>query len=815
MKVLKFGGSSATDSKNVKKIIEIIENHPYRDDGLIVVFSAFKGITDKLTLTGKTAAKGDSTVTMIKEISDLHFNMVRELLPVTRESEVITKVMTLIRELRETLQGVSLIRELSLRSLDTIMSFGERLSAMIIYEAIRAKNTDVELLDSRELIKCDSNFGAGRVDFNETNMRVKEYFSHNRAKLQITTGFIASTLNGETITLGRGGSDYSASILGAALEVKEIEIWKDVPGIMSADPKRVPAALPVLSLSYEEASEISHLGAKVLYHPTMFPATEKNIAIRIMNTLDPSFMGTVIGGDDNVANESIKGISSIDSISLLILKGIGTEAIPGFSKRFFSALRKKEVECFLFSHCSSEKQITAAIVPEVADEVVASLREEFRYEFMIGEIKSIKIKSDLSLVSVIGSGVRYNSSSTSKFFSALERAEVKIHAIAKGSSELNISAIISKRELTDALNSLHESFFNNDAKSVNLFVVGTGLIGGTLLSRLAQQTHYLNEKENVNINLRGICNSRKMVIGRTIIPAEGWSDHLEKFGERGNLEQFIEKIIEYKFDNALLVDCTAEDKVAPLYKRILNSGISVATPNKVANSSDYEYYKELHNAAVNKRAGFFYEANVGAGLPILRTIKELVLSGDVITKIEGVLSGSLSFIFNKYDGETPFVKVVNEALALGHTEPNPWEDLSGNDVVRKLIILLRESQLNIDTRDIVVERPLPDSLLGYHTKESLHDALSNNESWFAQIKRNADKENKRIRYIASYENGKASVKLKSVGPDHPFFYMQEGENCVAINSKYYNTIPLVVRGPGSGAEVTTSALFADIIRNAR
>ena len=811
MRVLKFGGSSATDPENVKKIIEIIETHKGIKDGLVVVFSAFKGITDKLSLAGEMAAKGEPASNNIKELNDIHFNMVRELLPVRRQPEVISKVMTMIRELSDTLQGVSLIKELSSRSLDTIMSFGERLSALIIFEAIKEKNIGAELLDTRELIKCDGNFGTGKVNFAETNLRIREYFSKKRENLQITTGFIASTLNGETITLGRGGSDYTASILGAALKAEEIEIWKDVPGVMSADPKRVPEAFPIPFLSYEEASEISHLGAKVIYQPTMYPATENSIPLRIMNTLDPSFQGTLIG-DTACCTDSVKGISSIEDISLLVLKGEGPEPIPEFTKRFFQALRRKRGDCYLYSHCSSEQSISAAIVPEFTEKAISSLREEFRYEFITGAIKEITVKENLSLVSVIGSGIKHNASCTSKFFSSLERAGVNIHAIAKGSSELNITAVITQKDLTNALNAVHETFFNNGSRCVNLFIAGTGLIGETLLERIRQQYGYLRENENIKLMIRGICNSRKMLIGRAAIDPENWKRLLYESGENRDSALFIKKIIDLKFENPVLADCTAGNEIAIKYKELLSSGVSIVTPNKRANSADYNYYRELQNIAAKERVGFFYEANVCAGLPVLRTVRELTLSGDQITKIEGVLSGSLSYIFNRYGAETSFADVVREASAKGYTEPDPREDLCGTDVVRKLIILIRECGYQINYDEVEIEKPLPDSILEKESKEEFFISLEKNEKWFREIKEKADKEGKVIRYIASYENGKASVKLRMVGSEHPFYHICESENIVAISSRYYNTSPLVIRGPGAGAEVTASAVFADIIR---
>jgi len=812
MRVLKFGGSSAGNPESVKNIIEIILKHKAKNDGLIVVFSAFKGMTDKLIEMGKMAANGDMTYSiLVEEFNNIHYKMVVELIPVRRQSSVTSKVMSTIRELSDTLQGVSLVKELTPKSLDTIMSFGERLSAMIIFEAVKKREPEAELLDTREIIICNDNFGSGKVNFPETNCLISEYFSRERGKVQIATGFIASTAKGEIITLGRGGSDYTASVLGAALNAEVIEIWKDVCGVMSADPKRVPDAFPVPSLSYEEAAEISHLGAKVIYPPTMHPATEKKIPLRIMNTLDPSFEGTLISAE-YFNPKSVKGVTAIEEISILVLKGSGSEGISEIAKRFFSALYREKIEFFLFSHCSSEQSISVAVTPSFVKRAQKCIQEEFRYELVTSTIEEITIKENLSIVSVVGSGIRYAASSTAKLSKSLEKTDIEILSIAKGSSELNISAVIPAKDLTRALNSIHESFFDNGSKNVNIFIAGTGLIGKALLSQIERQRNYLREKECIKLNVKGLCNSNKMLVAAHPVDLQKWNNTLEEKGEKSDKDIYIKNIIELKAENSVFVDCTASEEFTTKYKELLSAGVSVATPNKRANSGSYKDYEELRSAARANKASFFYEANVCAGLPVLRTIKELVLSGDTITKIEGILSGSLSYIFNTYDTTRKFADIVREAAEKGYTEPDPREDLSGTDVVRKLTILVRECGYKLDASHVGIFRPLPGSVKQGSSVEEFYENLAKNENWFKDLKEKADKEGKALRFVASYQDGKASASLQMVGREHPFYHICQSDNVVAIHSRYYNSTPLVIRGPGAGAEVTAAAVFADIIR---
>jgi aspartokinase/homoserine dehydrogenase 1 len=812
MRVLKFGGSSVGNPGRVKEVIGIILNHKKKQAGLVVVFSAFQGVTNTLVEMGKMASAGDDGyISLMEELKTTHFNMVKALIPVRKQCRVNSNILSLFKELGDTLQGVSLIRELPLKTQDLIMSFGERLSTWIIFESIREQEADAEFLDARLIIKCDENFGSGRVIFNSTDSLIEKYFK-DHAGLQIVTGFIASTLKGDTITLGRGGSDYTASILGAALRADEIEIWTDVDGVMSADPRRVPEAFPIPYLSYDEAMEMSHFGAKVIYPPTMYPATQNKIPLRIMNTLNPSFPGTLIGEDLGSREYAIKGVSSIDDVSVLLVQGSGLVGVAGAAKRVFSALAGLDINAILISQASSEHSICIAVLPHAAEKAKSCIEEEFRYEILTGGMKKVLIQEDLSIITVVGSKMIHSPGCSGKLFSSLGRIGVNIVAIAQGSSELNISAVISKQDLTKALIAIHGSFFNNGARSVNLFIAGTGLTGSTLLKQIEKQGEFLKEQERIKINIKAVANSRQMTFSETGIAPGQWQKALTDAGEKTDVRKFIERIKEMNPVNAVLVDCTPGDELARKYKELLSWGISVVTPNKRANSGAYSYYLDLHRASLKSKAKFLYEANVGAGLPVIRTLRDLILSGDEIFSIEGVLSGSLSYIFNTYNGSIPFADVVKEARERGFTEPDPRDDLNGTDVARKLLILARECGYNIEYNDLEIEKPFPENLNTGNTQEEFFDNLSSNESWFRNLYKKAAGQGKVLRYIASYENKNARISLQLVGKEHPFYQLGSNDNIIAVKSKYYNNRPLVIQGPGAGADVTASAIFADIIK---
>ncbi len=812
MKVLKFGGSSVGNPERIKSVIEIVTESYLNSGCTAVVFSAFQGVTDSLIQMSTIAATGsDKYVPALKDFETRHFNAVRELISVSKQSTVIANVKESVNELADLLHGIYLIKELSAKTLDYVLSFGERLSAKIICEALRDKGVDAEYLDSRSLIKCDDNFGYGRVYFELTNKKISEYFPEH-SKLQIVTGFIASTQKDETITLGRGGSDYTVSILGAALNADEIEVWTDVDGVMTADPRKVKRAFSIPTLTYDEAMEMSHFGAKVIYPQTMQPAMDKSIPIRIMNTFNPGFPGTVIGKSTGEERFAIKGISSIDDISVLLVQGSGLMGVAGISKRLFGALANGKINVILISQASSEHSICVAVLPKSAGTAKMLIEEEFRYEIQAKIVNEVSVENNLSIVAVVGDKMQRTPGNAGKIFQALGKNGINIVAIAQGSSKLDISAVISKNDESKALNAIHDAFFLSGHKSLNLFVIGTGLIGRTLFTQIKNQLEFLSTDLMIDLKIVAVANSRKMLFDTSGLSLESWETQLMNTGEQSDLDVFTKRMSEINLPNSIFVDCTSSELLLARYPDILASSISIVTPNKKANSSKYDFYLQLKQLAQKHNVKFLYETNVGAGLPIISTLHDLVASGDKILKIEGVLSGTLSYIFNTFDRSRTFSQIVRDAQKRGFTEPDPRDDLNGLDVARKLLILVREAGYKLEMEEIQLESLVPAEMsLSGSVEEFLSD-LERYDSLFNERRENAQNEGKVLRYIASYENGKAEVALKAVDKYHPFYSLHSNDNIISFKTIYYNERPIVIQGPGAGAEVTSGGIFADIIR---
>ncbi len=812
MKVLKFGGSSVANSKRIEDVIKIITDSLTENKSIAVIFSAFQGVTDKLLFLSSAAAEGNSAYTdELKILENLHLNIVRELVSVKHQSKILGNLKLRFNELEDVLHGLSLIKELSPKINDYVASFGERLSAYIISEALIGRNIECEFLDSREVIKTDNTFGNAKIIFELTYKNIKSYFK-THTKTQIITGFISSTLNNETTTLGRGGSDYSASIFGAALNVKEIQIWTDVDGVMTADPRKVKNAFSIKRLSYVEAMELSHFGAKVIHPPTMQPALDKNIPIVIKNTFNREFKGTIISKRIEENKFSVKAFSSIDNISLLRVEGSGMVGVAGIAERIFKALSVKKINVIMITQASSEHSLCLAILPQFAESAKNSITEELQYEILKKQVNEISIENNLSIIAVVGENMRKTHGISGRIFQALGRNGINISAIAQGSSELNISMVISNADESKALNALHDSLFLSKEKTINLFLVGTGLIGGTLLKQIHNQTNFLAKEFGIGIKIIGLANSRKMLINSEGIKPENWINDLMSSSHKTKLINFIDDMRSLNLPNSVFVDCTAADEVVEKYFDILNSNISIVTPNKKANSSSYKNYLALRESANKHNVKFLYETNVGAGLPVINTLKDLVSTGDIVTKIEGVLSGTLSFIFNSYNGEKPFSEVVKEAREKGYTEPDPREDLNGLDVARKLLILARELGLSLELKDIQVENLVPE---GARKAKSIDDFFIQLKKYDSQFKARADQaknNSKALRYIARLEKGKAKVSLQEVDAKHPFYSLQESDNIIAFTTSYSLNRPVVVKGPGAGAEVTAAGVFSDIIR---
>jgi aspartokinase/homoserine dehydrogenase 1 len=811
MKVLKFGGTSCGTIDSIQAVLGIIKSKQAKGEQVAAVFSAMGGVTNQLLKAGDLASVGDTTYfDLVKEIENRHFTVVRALIDVKSQSKVFANIRTTINELEDLLKGVSLIREISDRTSDLIVSFGERLSTTLIYEILHAQGVDCQFLDARKVIRTDSNFNMAAVNFEVTNAQIQTYFSKTKS-LQLITGFIGSTEKGETTTLGRGGSDYTGSIFGAALSAEEIEMWTDVDGMMTADPRKVKNAFTIPTITYSEAMELTHFGAKVIYPPSLQPAFAKNIPIRVLNTFNTDFVGTVVNRAAEPSEYIITGISSIDNLALVNLQGSGMIGVAGVSAKLFTVLAKHKISVILISQASSEHSICFAIEPSASAEVKALLEEEFKTEIADGDVEGIDIQENLSVIAVVGEGMRRHTGVSGKLFSVLGKNGINIIATAQGSSELNISVVIERKDISKALNVIHDSFFFSQAKTLNLFLVGTGLIGKALLEQLQGQENYLSKYKALKINLVGVMNSRKMLIDPQGIDIDSWEDERDSKGKSAEIWAFVEEAKRLNLPNSVFADCTANKEIHNYYLGLFEANISVVTPNKVANSGRYEDYALLHRTALKKGVKFLYETNVGAGLPVINTLQGLISSGDRFEKIEGVLSGTLSYIFNNFKAGVKFADIVKEAKIKGYTEPDPREDLSGMDVARKILILGREIGLKLEPEDVTIAKLLPENCESAPTVEDFFKELEVSNAYFEAMVNEAEAKGEVLRFIATLEDNKINIGVRSIGKTHPFYMMDGADNVISFTTKRYHDRPLVIKGPGAGAEVTASGVFADIV----
>ena len=811
MKVLKFGGTSVGSKHALNNVLNIIQLNLTAQEKVIVVCSALSGITNQLLKAGKIAASGDSQyIDLINQIEDRHITVTHSIINSAEHENINALIKQMINELRDVLRGVFLLKEMSPRSEDMVLSFGEVFSCSIIAKYLQQQGIMAKFIDSRSLVKTDENFGNAKVNFTQTDRNLQEIFKQFDF-VPIVTGFIASNSKNETTTLGRGGSDYTASIIGAGINADSIEIWTDVNGVMTADPKYVKKAFTVPNISYKEAIELSHFGAKIIYSPTLQPVFRKQIPLLVKNTLKPDHPGTLVSEQTVAYNYLIKGISSINTVAMLVIQGSGMVGLPGFLGRMFRAIAQKNINVLLVTQGSSEYSVCVIVAATDGLNAAIAVNEEFDHEIIGGQVDKVVVKTNYSVIAIIGEGMRKHSGLAGKFFSGLGKNGINIIAIAQGASELNISAVIENKDLQKALNVTHDVFFDSDLRSLNLFMVGTGLIGSTLLKQIKQNLQYLLEEKNLNINLIGLTNSKTMVIDENGIDLNKWQDCLKNSTDKANINKMVATMKAFNMPNTVFVDCTSNKEVVTHYPSILASIISIVTPNKIANSGSYNDYIELKQLATKNAGKFMYETNVGAGLPVINTLQNLKLSGDKIIKIEGVLSGTLSYIFNNFTGDKKFSDVVKEATSKGYTEPDPREDLNGNDVARKILILAREIGANIEISDIIKENILPESCYKANTVDEFFVELERNDYIFEARKIKAEKEGKALRFLAKYENGVASINLAMVDSTHPFYSLSGSDNIISFTTERYFTRPLVIQGPGAGAEVTASGLFAEII----
>lgn len=808
--IYKFGGSSVGNPETIKKVIEIVRKN-YEQKQIVLVFSAFQTITNILISTGENAATGKNEYKNgFTYIKNIHLTAIEKLTSGETLHIVRRKVNVLLDELEKLLYGIWLIKELSPRSKDHIMSFGERLSCTIINAALNQAGLIAEYIDSRKLIKTDNNFGNARVIFSKTNKAINDYIV-NSNKIKVVTGFIGSTLEGETTTLGRGGSDYTASIIGAAVDCKEIQIWTDVDGVLTADPRKVKRALPIEKMSYEEALEMSHFGAKVIYPPTIRPALIKGIPIFIKNTFNPDFVGTLITEETVTNDYAITGISTIENVSLVNVQGTGLIDVATLAGRIFKLLAYNNINIILISQASSGHSICFSIYKENAIKAEDLIKEELKHEISEGLIYGIDVDSDVAVIAVVGENIRNLPGVPEKIYQALGRNGIKIAAAAQGSSRLNISLVIAKNDLGKALNAIHDSFFLSHLKVINVFVLGTGELGKTLFAQINNQLKHLYDNLNLEIRVVGIANTRKMYVNENGIDVKNWEAELFDKGQLSNTENFFEIIIAGNLPNTVFVDCTGCSKVVEYYNELIKKSISIITQNKKACTVDYAIYKQLQNSAQKYNAKLVFETNVGAGLPFLSTLQDLIISGDKIRGIEAVLSGTLSYVFNSISKNKLFSEAVKEAIDLGYTEKNPLLDLDGTDIATKLLVLIRESGYNLNFDKIKIEK-----LIENYDKQLANSELANiikqPDLWIEERRERAEKQQKVLRYVAGFENGEAFVKLKEVEKEHSLYDLSSNENSILFTTDYYCEKPVQLKGPGAGFKITSGGILADIIK---
>jgi aspartokinase/homoserine dehydrogenase 1 len=691
------------------------------------------------------------------------------------------------------------------------LSFGELLSSYIIAEAFKQHHKNSGYKDSRELIKTNNNFGKAAVNFEITNPLIADYFASNEAQIVIMPGFIATSIDGIGTTLGRGGSDYTAAILAGALDASELEIWTDVNGMFTANPKIVKQAQPIATISYQEAMELSHFGAKVLYPPTIQPVLKKNIPILIKNTFEPEAEGTYISNQNTSHANPVKGISHIDNITLITLEGSGMIGVAGSSKRLFEVLSHEQINVIFITQASSEHSICIGILNSDSDKAEDAINKAFANEIAQNKIDPCIVEKNLCIIALVGENMKNHQGLSGRMFSTLGKNNVNIRAIAQGASERNISAVINERDVKKALNTLHENFFEENTKQLNLFVMGVGNVGEKFIEQISQQKKFLKENLKINLRVVAVSNSRKMYFDEDGIPLKEWKSLLEN-GETANKENFISKVKELNLRNSIFVDITANQEVSETYEQYLKQNVAVVTCNKIACSSAYDNYKKLKNLSRQYNAPFLFETNVGAGLPIIDTLKHLIASGDKVNKIQAVLSGSLNFIFNNFDENNSFHDVVKEAGVQGFTEPDPKIDLSGVDVARKILILIRESGYQMEIEDIANRSFLPAECLATTNNEDFFKSLIKNAARFENLLKEAKAKDCRLKYVATFENGKASVGLEFIPKESPFYNLEGKDNIVQFYTDRYIDQPLLIKGAGAGAAVTASGIFADVIR---
>ena len=805
MKVMKFGGTSVGSVDSILKVKQIVEA---AEEPVIVVVSALGGITDKLINTSQMAANGDAEYEKeYREIVNRHIEMVYTVIPAGEGRTVLLdKVNELLSELKDIFQGIYLIKDLSSKTSATIVSYGERLSSIIAATLIKG----AVWYDSRNFIKTEKKHAKHILDSELTTSLVKETFDEI-PQVALVPGFISTDKNsGEVTNLGRGGSDYTASIIAASLNAASLEIWTDVDGFMTADPRVISTAYTINELSYVEAMELCNFGAKVVYPPTIYPVCHKNIPILIKNTFNPEAPGTIIKQEVDSGSKAIKGISSINDTTLITVTGLGMVGVIGVNFRIFKALAQNGISVFMVSQASSENSTSIGVRNQDAALACEVLNEEFAKEIEMGEISPVVAEMNLATIAIVGENMKHTPGIAGKLFGTLGRNGISVIACAQGASETNISFVVEAKSLRKSLNVIHDSFFLSEYQVLNLFICGTGTVGGSLIEQIRCQQQKLMQERGLKLKVVGIADGHRALFTRAGIDLASYREEMEEKGIPSSAAVLHDEIIGMNIFNSVFVDCTASAEVASLYKEFLMHNISVVAANKITASSDYSIYSELKQIARRRGVKFLFETNVGAGLPIINTINDLINSGDKILKIEAVLSGTLNYIFNKISADVPFSQTIKMAQEERYSEPDPRIDLSGKDVIRKLVILAREAGYKLEQTDVEKHLFVPSDFFEGPLEEFWKKVPSLDADFEAR-RRKLESENKRWRFVAKLENGKGSVSLQEVDSKHPFYGLEGSNNIILLTTERYKEYPMMIQGYGAGASVTAAGVFADIM----
>ncbi|WP_448787843.1 bifunctional aspartate kinase/homoserine dehydrogenase I [Bacteroides graminisolvens] len=806
MKVMKFGGTSVGSVNSILSVKKIVEA---AEEPVIVIVSALGGVTDQLINTSKMASAGDSRYEgEFREIVFRHVEMIKAVIPAgEKQQDLQRRVGELLNELKDIFQGIYLIKDLSPKTSDMIVSYGERLSSIIVAALIQ----DAVWFDSRSFVKTERKHARHMLDAELTNKLIKETFKV-LPNVSLVPGFISSDkVTGDVTNLGRGGSDYTAAIIAAALDASGLEIWTDVDGFMTADPRVISTAYTITELSYVEATELCNFGAKVVYPPTIYPVCHKNIPILIKNTFNPEAVGTIIKQQvSSPLGKAIKGISSINDTSLITVQGLGMVGVIGVNYRIFKVLAKSGISVFLVSQASSENSTSIGVRNADADLACEVLNEEFAKEIEMGEIAHVCAEKNLATVAIVGENMKHTPGIAGKLFGTLGRNGINVIACAQGASETNISFVVESKSLRKSLNVIHDSFFLSEYQVLNLFICGIGTVGDSLIEQIRCQQQKLMQENGLKLNVVGIANSSFAMFRREGLDLSNYRVELKEKGIKNSPKIFHDEVIKMNIFNSVFVDCTANAEVAALYKDFLQHNISVVAANKIAASSKYDNYRELKQVARHRGVKFLFETNVGAGLPIINTINDLINSGDKILKIEAVLSGTLNYIFNKISADISFSKAIQMAKEEGYSEPDPRIDLSGKDVIRKLVILGREAGYRLEQEDVEKHLFVP----AEYFEGSLDDfwkRVSTLDANFEAQRKLLESEKKHWCFVARLEDGKASVGLQEVDASHPFYGLEGSNNIILLTTERYKEYPMMIRGYGAGAGVTAAGVFADIM----